>query len=168
MRNFCVSLIVVCLMLGVAAYGQTVTGLVSFTNALSNYGGGGTLAQGRDGRLYGTTDGFSSNQTPDGTIYKVNTDGSSLDPFFTFNGGDGEFPFSVILSTDGNYYGATGYGGESSSGVLFKITPTGDYTLLYQFSGGTDGGCPHWPHTSLRWKLLRCDSCRRQWGWNGL
>ena len=124
---------------------QTVTGLVSFTDALSNYGGGGTLAQGRDGRLYGTTDGFSSNQTPDGTIYKVNTDGSGLDPFFTFNGSDGQLPFSVILSTDGNYYGTTPYGGESNAGVLFKVTPTGNYTLLYQFSGGVDGGVPIGP-----------------------
>lgn len=141
MRNFLVLTIVVCMLLSGVGHCQTVTGLYSFTEALSNYGGS-ILTQGRDGRLYGTTTGFSSTQTPDGTVFKVNTNGSGIDPFFTFNGSDGQEPFSVTLSTDGNYYGTTPEGGTSNLGVLYKVTPTGVFTPLYQFTGGTDGEFP--------------------------
>jgi len=134
------------ILLGSLGHAQTVTSVLRFTQDLSNYGAVVTPAQGRDGRLYGTTDGFSSNTNPDGTIFKINTDGSGVDVLFAFNGANGQLPASgVMLSTDGNYYGTAGYGGESSAGVLFKIAPTGDYTLLYQFSGGADGGAPIGP-----------------------
>jgi hypothetical protein len=77
-----------------------------------------------------------------------------------FTGGsDGSIPlFYVILDSDGNVYGTTIYGGNTSAknclggegfdappgcGVVFKLAPrahgTWEETVLYSFTGGTDG-----------------------------
>jgi uncharacterized repeat protein (TIGR03803 family) len=50
-------------------------------------------------------------------------------------------------ATDGNFYGATGYGGGSSAcyfgcGTIFKITPQGILTTLHSFDGA-DGSLPY-------------------------
>ena len=51
-----------------------------------------------------------------------------------------------MRGTDGNFYGTTQSGGANSNGTVFTITPTGGFTLLYQFAGGqpgaTDGSNP--------------------------
>ena len=49
----------------------------------------------------------------------------------------GESPDSLVLGTDGNFYGTTG-GGSFSDGTVFEITPTDQLTTLHTFSG-TDG-----------------------------
>jgi uncharacterized repeat protein (TIGR03803 family) len=55
---------------------------------------------------------------------------------------DGEMPFygSLILSGDGNFYGVTQSGGNSVTqcgfygcGVVFRLSPTGAYSVLYSF-----------------------------------
>ena len=55
--------------------------------------------------------------------------------------GDGSSAFgvSLIQANDGNFYGTTDNGGSGSNGSVFRITPAGDYTILYNFctSGGT-------------------------------
>jgi uncharacterized repeat protein (TIGR03803 family) len=51
-----------------------------------------------------------------------------------------------FLGNDGNFYGAAwGGGGSDQSGTLFKITPQGQLTELYQFcsqSDCSDGALP--------------------------
>jgi uncharacterized repeat protein (TIGR03803 family) len=129
-----------------AAHCQTVKEVLGFSNAMSSYGGGVTPAQGRDGRLYGMTDGFSSTTNPDGTIFRINPDGTGANVLFTLGGSNGQLPlWGLTLATDGNYYGTTWEGGISSSGVLFKVTPSGVYTVLYEFTGGSDGALPVGP-----------------------
>ena len=44
---------------------------------------------------------------------------------------------SVIQSTDGNFYGTCGGGGAYGQGVFFKVTPSGQYTLLASFNTNT-------------------------------
>jgi uncharacterized repeat protein (TIGR03803 family) len=39
----------------------------------------------------------------------------------------------LIQATDGNLYGMTGGGGANSAGTVFKITPSGALTTLYNF-----------------------------------
>src|SRR5579862_9286625 len=62
----------------------------------------------------------------------------------SFNGTDGaSLRAGLIQARDGKLYGTTFYGG-ANDGTIFKITPSGDFTLLYTFSasGSTDGGNP--------------------------
>lgn len=127
-----------------AGQSQTVSAVLSYSDALTS--GGITLAQGRDGRLYGTTSGNGSTTNPDGTIFRVNTDGSAASVLFPLDGADGKLPlYGLTLALDGNYYGTTYDGGSSNAGVLFKIEPTGAYTPVYQFMNGLDGGFPAGP-----------------------
>lgn len=48
----------------------------------------------------------------------------------------------LIQGNDGNFYGTATTGGLYGCGTVFKITPTGNLTLLYSFTGGNDGGAP--------------------------
>ena len=54
----------------------------------------------------------------------------------------------VIGDSAGNLYGTTQGGGDVSAcggvgcGVVYKLDATGDETVLYTFTGGTDGGMP--------------------------
>ena len=53
-----------------------------------------------------------------------------------FNGANGSSPFgSVVQATDGNFYGTTTQGGARSTslGTLFRVTPSGKITDLYNF-----------------------------------
>jgi uncharacterized repeat protein (TIGR03803 family) len=52
---------------------------------------------------------------------------------------------ALIQATDGNLYGATVYGGSAGQGTVFKVTPEGTITVLYNFcslSGCADGANP--------------------------
>jgi uncharacterized repeat protein (TIGR03803 family) len=60
-----------------------------------------------------------------------------------FTGADGAFPFgSLIADPAGNLYGTTAVSTTSCSGMVYKIDPAGNYTVLYCFTGGADGGTP--------------------------
>ena len=61
-----------------------------------------------------------------------------------FTGGpDGGGPVAGLISDSaGNLYGTTMTGGSAGAGVVFKLDPTGKETVLYTFTGGTDGGLP--------------------------
>jgi len=48
----------------------------------------------------------------------------------------------VIRDSAGNIYGTAGGGGASGRGVVFKLSPAGNETVLYSFTGGEDGGGP--------------------------
>ncbi len=97
------------------------------------------LIQTKDGTLYGTTrDGGASRN---GTAFKLNTDGTGYSVLhdFNFSGGDGYYPVSLVLGTNGALYGLTQMGGDHGDGAAFKLTPDGgDYRLLHSFS--FDGG----------------------------
>jgi uncharacterized repeat protein (TIGR03803 family) len=69
---------------------------------------------------------------------------------YTFSGGaDGAVPGELIRGPAGNFYGTTLFGGNFSGpcspygcGVVFKLDPAGNETVLYTFTGGTDGALP--------------------------
>src|SRR5207248_1137950 len=57
-------------------------------------------------------------------------------------GTNGDVPSSLMLASDGNFYGTTELGGSANDGVLFSVAPNGTYTALHEFSGGADGATP--------------------------
>ena len=66
----------------------------------------------------------------------------SLTTLVNFSGSNGGEPFgSLVLGTDGNFYGTTSVGGPNGAGTVFKITPGGTLTTLHSFNV-TDGQEP--------------------------
>jgi uncharacterized repeat protein (TIGR03803 family) len=66
---------------------------------------------------------------------------------YAFAGGvDGSEPYAgVIFDPAGNLYGVTEFGGLYGKGTVFQLTPSGGAwteTVLYNFTGGTDGFDP--------------------------
>ncbi len=95
-----------------------------------------SLAQGRDGAIYGTvTTGGAT--TTNGMVFKITPSGAFTDLYnFCVQQlpcGDGAGPNGLILGTDGDFYGTTSAGGAYNAGTIFKITPAGKLTTLYSF-----------------------------------
>lgn len=55
---------------------------------------------------------------------------------------DGFGPQSLIQASDGNLYGTTRGGGLLAYGTIFKLTPSGEFTLLHTFKPVGDGAYP--------------------------
>jgi uncharacterized repeat protein (TIGR03803 family) len=112
----------------------------------------GVLVQGYDGNYYGATreGGTSANCGGGcGAVFKI-TPAGVLTILHNFTGHpDGAYPDTgLTLGTDGNFYGVTSVGGKFNRGALYKITPAGTETILYNFcsvSGCTDGFNPETP-----------------------
>src|ERR1700679_2699606 len=61
----------------------------------------------------------------------------------SFSSSEGSAPTGdLIFDAAGNLYGTLGTGGAHGKGAIFKLSPAGDFTLLYSFTGGSDGGGP--------------------------
>ena len=59
---------------------------------------------------------------------------------------DGEYLDSdLVIDNAGNLFGSSVQGGTFASGTVFQLTTTGTptHTVLYNFTGGTDGGEPY-------------------------
>jgi uncharacterized repeat protein (TIGR03803 family) len=48
----------------------------------------------------------------------------------------------LLTDAAGNLYGTAESGGASYHGTIFKVDTTGRETVLYNFTGGVDGGYP--------------------------
>ena len=94
------------------------------------------------GNFYGTT--YSGGTANAGVVYKLDTSRQET-VLHTFTGGaDGSQPFAgVIRDSAGNLYGTTFGGGTAGFGVVYKLDTAGEETVLYNFTGGADGGGPH-------------------------
>jgi uncharacterized repeat protein (TIGR03803 family) len=114
---------------------------------LHNFTGadGGNLNAGvvRDsgGNLYGTT--TSGGTAGGGVVYKLDSAGNFTVLYNFTVGADGGNPFSgVIRDSAGNLYGTNSRGGTGGTGVVYKLDSAGNYTVLYNFAGGTDVDTP--------------------------
>ena len=47
------------------------------------------------------------------------------------------------MDSSGNLYGTSVQGGLFGGGTVFEVTPAGVHTVLYNFTGGADGGEPY-------------------------
>jgi uncharacterized repeat protein (TIGR03803 family) len=95
-----------------------------------------------EGNLYGTANGGGASGA--GTVFKVSASGQET-VLYSFTGGsDGAYPEGdLIRDLQGNFYSTTSGGGTSGAGVVFKLSPSGQETVLYSFTGGTDGANPY-------------------------
>lgn len=94
------------------------------------------------GNLYGTT--VYGGTAGHGTVFELTSSGVEL-VLHSFAGGtgDGDGPISgLVRDSDGNLYGTTYFGGPGNFGTVFKVGATGDESVLYGFTGGSDGGNP--------------------------
>ena len=95
--------------------------------------------------LFGTT--YNGGAHGYGTVFKVTAAGKETvlhDFDSSFPTRDGSFPYAGLTLNKGVLYGTTTLGGASNLGIVYSITKTGAYTLLYSFKGGsTDGQSPN-------------------------
>jgi uncharacterized repeat protein (TIGR03803 family) len=106
---------------------------------------GGSLLRDSAGNLYGTTE-LGGSQFG-GTVFRLAPNGEET-ILHNFNYGsntDGYFPYGTLaVDSERNLYGVTNFGGAFLSyGAVFKVSVSGNETLLYSFSGtGGDGAVP--------------------------
>ena len=117
-----------------------------YTNSDGGFPYAGLILSGNT--LYGTAE--ASGSSGQGTIFKVNTDGSGFTTLHSFTarsfGGpnnDGANPEAGLILSDNMLYGTAGGGGSSGEGVVFAVNTNGmGFTNLYSFTGGNDGAGP--------------------------
>ncbi len=119
---------------------------------------------GPDGDLYGTTpygDPTPPTFSDKGTVYKLVRGSCAqgcpwvhtvLHRFLTFHDGDNPSGGNLVFDRAGNLYGTLQYGGPSClgglddpCGAVYELSPSGGSwveSLVYSFTGGTDGNWP--------------------------
>ncbi|HEY5046569.1 MAG TPA: choice-of-anchor tandem repeat GloVer-containing protein [Rhizomicrobium sp.] len=100
------------------------------------------------GNFYGETAFGGDHGCNCGVVFKFLTDGTET-VLHTFTGGsDGGLPSGGLLEDSAGYlYGAAQEGGDktncySGCGVIFKLSPDGTETVIYTFTGGSNGAYP--------------------------
>jgi uncharacterized repeat protein (TIGR03803 family) len=134
---------------GTTAYGGTSTygtvfqltpdGKLTTLHNFSGANGGAApngLVQGIDGALYGTTR-FGDSSSNNGSVFKITSDGafSTIYESFPYNTA---YPQGLLQATDGNFYGVLN-GSFQDSGGVFRMTPSGQVTLLAQDLASPEG-----------------------------
>src|SRR5690349_13273 len=109
---------------------NSATGQTNFTilKSFSAIAGGRlpwcTLADGKDGKLYGTT--IAGGLSDSGTVFRINLDGSGFASLKSFTGPDGANPYSgLVLGAGGELFGMTTGGGSSNLGTIFGLAKDG-------------------------------------------
>jgi uncharacterized repeat protein (TIGR03803 family) len=99
------------------------------------------VLQTANGNFYGTAN--FGGATGNGTIFQLGTNGD-LTTLASFNyTNDGFLPYGGLVPTpDGNFLGTTYEGGSYGYGTVFEVTPAGEVTTVYSFTGGADGSHP--------------------------
>ena len=144
-------------------FSMTPTGSIKTLHAFSSTDGAApeaSLILGSDGNMYGTTL-FGGDTTCSGgaqwqgcgTVFKIDTSGN-FTPLHSFSGPDGAYPATLMQAADGYFYGTTESGGDASCsgrygagcGTVFRMDSAGNVTVLYSFTGQSDGS---WPESQL-------------------
>lgn len=118
-----------------------ITTLYSFQIPTGMFPAAG-LVQGQDGVFYGTTEfGGTGGRDGFGTVFKITSAGVHT-LLHSFSGSDGSQPrASLVLGSDGHFYGTTYKGGADGFGTVFRITSDGVLSTLHTFTG-VDGSFP--------------------------
>jgi uncharacterized repeat protein (TIGR03803 family) len=100
----------------------------------------------QSGNLYGTT--YEGGTYGEGNLFQLDPTGHET-TLYSFNPSsgtaDGCSPYAGLLrDASGNLYGTTYNCGAFQWGIVFKIDPSGNETILHNFAGGdSDGGYPY-------------------------
>jgi uncharacterized repeat protein (TIGR03803 family) len=151
-------------------YSITPSGVEKVLHAFKNGSDGDNPQSGLidvNGTLYGTTAGggvVGSNCEYGGcgTVYQTSTKGAEKVLYSFADGSDGATPQADLIEVNGLMYGTTSTGGGGSGscwapngncGTVFSITTAGVETVLYSFTGGTNGFNPAAPVTNVNGTL---------------
>jgi uncharacterized repeat protein (TIGR03803 family) len=140
------------------AHAQTLTVLYNFGNGPVGSEPDSGLIVDHTGSLYGTT--YDGGTQDYGTVYRLSRAGSgwTVTPLYSFLGGtDGAYPVAdVAFGPNGTLYGTTSGGGNGGYGTVFNLRPPASVcktvlcpwteTVLYRFTGGSDGGFGNFPY----------------------
>jgi len=123
----------------------SVTGEVQFNGIDNGAGPASAMMQASDGNLYGAAN--FSGPYGFGTLFRFASSGttSNITVLTAFDGLNGEYPSPVLVQgTDGYLYGTAENGGEyeSSAGTIYRVSLSGNFTLLHSFDGTNDGAVP--------------------------
>jgi uncharacterized repeat protein (TIGR03803 family) len=119
------------------AQAQTETVLYSFCalpGCLDGSQPEGGLVVDTQGNLYGTTYAGGANRY--GTVFEAGPSGTeSVLHSFAWGRTDGAYPWAgLVMDAAGNLYGTTYFGGpRPKAGTVFKVSPGGTKTVLYDF-----------------------------------
>ena len=128
--------------------GMGFTNLYNF--ALKGFGGinplAGLVLSGNT--LYGTANSGGSNSV--GTVFAISTNGTRFATLHTFTklgpgstNSDGAQPAAGLVLLGNTLYGTAAAGGTNRSGTVFAVNIDGKgFTVLHNFTGGSDGGSP--------------------------
>jgi uncharacterized repeat protein (TIGR03803 family) len=144
-------------------FGTTVTGGLGFgvvfrvaksgtENVLHRFTGAtdgafpwASLTLDRAGHLFGTTTSggdlsCGTRGAGCGNVFKLYGYKKKVIHPFTGVPSDGNYPgYGALIDHNGNLYGTTGSGGAADAGTVYKVDRNGKYTVLYSFSGKSDG-----------------------------
>jgi uncharacterized repeat protein (TIGR03803 family) len=127
--------------------------LYNFTGGNDGANPAGSLILDGAGNLYGTTTSGGPNSCyfniGCGVVFRLSPQGTET-ILYTFTGqGDGGVPLAgLIRDARGNLYGTASQGGQVETlcgvgcGVVFKLNPAGQETVLHTFTGPPDGANP--------------------------
>jgi uncharacterized repeat protein (TIGR03803 family) len=103
------------------------------------------------GRVYGSTMtggdatcSFTDYSPGCGTIFTIDAHGN-LRTLHRFTGGPsgGAGPrMGLVVDDAGNLYGGTYGGGDHDFGILYRLDPAGNFSILHHFTGGADSFAP--------------------------
>jgi uncharacterized repeat protein (TIGR03803 family) len=133
-----------------SAEAQTYSVLYYFTGSPDGDAPFAGLTPDAAGNFYGTTYSGGNNGCEGGCgiIFKLDETGNET-VLYTFWGRHGKSPAAgLVRDAAGNLYGTTQNGGSTGCadhigcGVVFKLDETGKETVLYTFTGGSDGAYP--------------------------
>ena len=138
-RNLAIAALAICLV-AKTAHAQSFSVIYTFTNSPGAGNQNSSLIL-ESNTLYGTT--YYGGSSSNGTVFKVNTDGSgytvlkdfsTLSDSYPYTNNDGAWPSARLVLYGNTLYGTTQDGGSLGGGTVFRVNTDGNgYTNLKNF-----------------------------------